>query len=427
MTQVTFMKRKHGLLKKAAELSILCGLKVSLVFSDIQPNSFHVFSNDCAHKVDYEMFLKDNFIKEKSIFHEYSIFDYPFETIGDQDSKVTIEPFSENKDLLPSFPTFMETPVMPEIEKKEMNLRKREPLKSGALKVFSQVPVLLTYDSTEMEKPDLKQPSKDFRKGSGAALCEHPFYRYKFLGLEGISMDQRTEAETFCAELDSKLKSHLNQAESRVQSDEDTILILTAKIFLLKYLGFMSELREQDQMTALLRSLIDVDSMVGSIRALRELIPNGESFNLKLKHFNNLMIGALVNPAGFDVGSLASLRGGKSITAVVSFFVRSLLQQIRLLDAMHSGEKTAIADLASFVNTDNCTHVEQIIAAVFNIVACQRNKGGSLATPLKKPIFQMRSELSAHEGEQSKEAKPLNYFGVPQEKFIERDRRHDVT
>ena len=44
-SQVTFSKRKVGLLKKAAELGIPCGIKVSLVFSDMN-NSLHTYCNN---------------------------------------------------------------------------------------------------------------------------------------------------------------------------------------------------------------------------------------------------------------------------------------------------------------------------------------------------------------------------------------------
>lgn len=42
--QVTFGKRKQGLLKKAAELGKLCGVKVCIMFSDLSEN-YHYFSN----------------------------------------------------------------------------------------------------------------------------------------------------------------------------------------------------------------------------------------------------------------------------------------------------------------------------------------------------------------------------------------------
>ncbi len=42
--QVTFAKRKIGLLKKAAELAILCGTKVSLLFTDLS-DQLHTYSN----------------------------------------------------------------------------------------------------------------------------------------------------------------------------------------------------------------------------------------------------------------------------------------------------------------------------------------------------------------------------------------------
>ena len=42
---VTFCKRKVGLLKKACELGVLCGVDVSLAFSDLN-NNIHLFKNN---------------------------------------------------------------------------------------------------------------------------------------------------------------------------------------------------------------------------------------------------------------------------------------------------------------------------------------------------------------------------------------------
>lgn len=42
---MTFAKRRLGLLKKAAELAILCGVKISLAFTDNQ-NMIHTYTNN---------------------------------------------------------------------------------------------------------------------------------------------------------------------------------------------------------------------------------------------------------------------------------------------------------------------------------------------------------------------------------------------
>lgn len=49
--KVTFCKRKHGLLKKAAELATLCGVKVGLVFSDLY-GCIHYFTNSSEIKME---------------------------------------------------------------------------------------------------------------------------------------------------------------------------------------------------------------------------------------------------------------------------------------------------------------------------------------------------------------------------------------
>lgn len=45
LPKVSFCKRKIGLLKKASELSVLCGIKITLVFTDLN-SGVHTFTNN---------------------------------------------------------------------------------------------------------------------------------------------------------------------------------------------------------------------------------------------------------------------------------------------------------------------------------------------------------------------------------------------
>lgn len=421
------MKRKHGLLKKAAELSILCGLKVSLVFSDIQPNIFHVFSNDCPYKVDYENFLKDNFIKEKSTFNEYSIFDYPFESMTDQESKIVVDPPKDKQET----ELLMGKAHQFETEKKETSLKKREPLRSGNkggsnVKATSQVPIVLTFDATDkmMIIPKMMENEGPIqRKMSGSELQS---FKYKFLGLEGLSQDQKCQAENFIADLDIKLLSHFEDVENKGQPDEESINLLIGRTFLLRYFGFSQENKQEDHMTYLMRSLIDFGSMLSCIQSIRELSVSTDQYSLKLRQLSNVLINALVNPFGFEVGSLTSLRAGKPIFPLVGFLIRSLLQQIRLLDSMHSGEKTAYGELGAFISSENFQYVEVLIASAFNIISSQRGKTFFKSTPIKKNVFNVKSENSNNDPHLPREIKPHHLFGTSQEKFLERDRSLDL-
>lgn len=94
---VTFCKRKMGLLKKAAELATLCGVKVSLLFSDLMDN-YHYYTNDPKVGVDLESVIKDK-KKGDSILVNYKTSDYPFKSIKEEQKGPlqSIEPIRELK------------------------------------------------------------------------------------------------------------------------------------------------------------------------------------------------------------------------------------------------------------------------------------------------------------------------------------------
>lgn len=70
--KVTFCKRKHGLLKKAAELATLCGVKVSLLFTDLV-ESVHYFTNEPSIRVEFEHALKKR--RDTNLLFTYSLDD----------------------------------------------------------------------------------------------------------------------------------------------------------------------------------------------------------------------------------------------------------------------------------------------------------------------------------------------------------------
>ena len=71
LRNITFNKRKHGLLKKATELSILCNIKVVLIFTDLN-NNLCKLSSPSEDEIDIKH-LSNNFKK----IQEYGPENYP--------------------------------------------------------------------------------------------------------------------------------------------------------------------------------------------------------------------------------------------------------------------------------------------------------------------------------------------------------------
>lgn len=82
---VTFCKRKVGLLKKASELSTLCGVDVSLIFTDMTGN-VHFFTNNEDFKFAINSTHQTK-VDEQNLY-TYNPSNYPFTGEGDNVKKI---------------------------------------------------------------------------------------------------------------------------------------------------------------------------------------------------------------------------------------------------------------------------------------------------------------------------------------------------
>lgn len=313
---ITFAKRKHGLLKKAAELSILCGLRVNLLFSDIHSSTFHVFNNDCEYKIDYEQFMKENLIKETCTFNEYTIFDYPFDDISNHPKYSTIA---------------LENP-----------LSKRPPQSAP------------TLDDIKREDMESHLPA------------------IRYVDINGMTQEQRATIDAVVADLDTLLRSQLESQEKRKKSEVEVLTLIAGKQLVMAYFNFTERLNHTDDYSGLLlRQNIGVAAMASAFGSL--LFLEAENKMTKLKILVDSLVGLLVNPSGFNKSTFGAVRSGKSVIAVFTYLIASVLQQIRMFDTLYSGEMPGSV-VHSAIVIDNIKYVERVVDSMLNIMAFSKFK-----------------------------------------------------
>lgn len=94
---MTFCKRKVGLLKKASEIATLCGVEVSLIFTDMTGN-VHFFTNNDVFKFTINERKKVE-LANQNLF-KYNPMQYPFIGEGDNTKKIKVESQEERESLL---------------------------------------------------------------------------------------------------------------------------------------------------------------------------------------------------------------------------------------------------------------------------------------------------------------------------------------
>lgn len=162
-TMVTFCKRKYGLLKKAAELSILCDVGVYLAFTDLNGlvytfNSFPTKSDSGANSQS-KPFLEDVLQRVKvGNYAPYFMHDYPFSNLKHHHN---LDEFTRKDNFIDQL-----ADQLGDLE----NLRKRPPtIKETKLK---PAPTLRKTNLDDEEFREFKQENKRHRQATNVTTSQ---------------------------------------------------------------------------------------------------------------------------------------------------------------------------------------------------------------------------------------------------------------
>ena len=331
-------------------------MKVSLLFSDIKQNLFHVFSNDCEYRIGYEQFLKDNRIKEDCTFLEYSIFDYPFENSLDEEheNKVVVEQVKQLQACLNELkgPPLDKEPGLDLLKKRDS----RAELGSAGGEAESR------------SQKKLQTAEEEERK---ARLVMN-----KFVGMDAVGPETTAAVESFMSDLDSLVKAALDGSEKKKRSDEELIVLLTTRQLVAKYFCFTDKLYFlEEHFSLVIREKISLSHMTAALQSFRCRGPASsndlaqlESAIPKLRLFADSLVELIVNPSNFDINSFSSRKGGKSIISVFIFMLKNFLQQSRVLEALYS-ENSGQNNLRGLIQEDNLRYVADSINCALNFMA----------------------------------------------------------
>jgi len=318
-------------LKKAAELSILCGLRINLVFSDIQSHVYHVFANDSPFTVDYKELFRDAKRREGGTVYEYAVNDYPFEK---------------------SLEGIMKT----EVEDREIKRMDEEKRKAE----IEEMKQLLTPDDI-------------------------PISKIEPLGSSRVQ-DQLASINTdwFTQDIDTSLKNIWETGGD----DESSIVLLSAKQLVESF-----KLPE-DHSGNLLSTCLTPNTVNGLMLSSRSKQHTSPLIVQKLKSLTDTMADALIHPKLPSTAPTGLARPPKAISSLLVFLVKSFIQQIRLLDGLYSND-ARMNDIRSLVSSSNCKYVEQMIGSILNIIALNRFKAGQQPIPMLAIPRPLKSSFGA--------------------------------
>lgn len=316
------------MLKKAAELSILCGLKVQLIFSDIENTStFHSFVNECPRNVHMNSFVSDNKIHDDCTFYDYSIFDYPFESIGADSQKLHVKGL----------------PRVDEIAE----LGKRQRIDADLIDAV---------------------PNRDERKRTKTT---HTKLDTGFYKPEDEHAEPALNHYTSEAHLEKLLDMFLRKPDIPEESntlwrsnDEQTVIMASAKLFLRAFFG-----QDADHLSTVLKQFVPVSQMKEMLKMVNQT-GSPKSAAEKLRSYVYFLTELVVNPSAYDPTGSAPLKSAEAFSTVFGFFTRQTIQNIRLLDGLYSGERRR--PCAKLITFDSLPYVETMLWAFFNLLLFER-------------------------------------------------------
>jgi hypothetical protein len=321
----------------------------------------------------------------------------------------------------------VEHSMMDQLDKhKKEGLKKREP-KKGEVKaemIKPQVPIVITFDADVNLQLDRKAkvPDPTLTALHNQEIIKIP--RYKFLGMSDITAEHAAVAESFLKDIDQRLCQASEDEPGKYRIDTQIILLLMAKQFLLRFFGFSEKAHLlEDHVTVLLRMHIDCASMAAALLVVKESCQGG-LYLQKLSQFCDLLIMVLTNPSGFEVTSLSGLRSGKPMANVYVFFIKSVIQQINVLDSIYSRDIREIPG-NSMINHEISRYAEDMISSTFNMIAFRHFRQDH--STLRKPLLLVASQITPQETLQMLETRPFNFFGLQADKFSDRERTRSLT
>ena len=377
VTKVTFCKRKYGLLKKAAELATLCGVKICLLFSDLL-DGVHYLSNDPNMTDSIEQAFSAQ-KKAGAFLYSYTLDDvgpadqYPFKGMG-EDRKSTLRSiYPSNRSQLSKRrrgSSFSEDESAGLESEDEILMPKPVPLLSGVprLQPAAQVPappepMLLAVPAIEKRDP---QHRSDHTSSTGYIL-------------KNMSETSKNIFESFLAGVDNLMETTLKPSNKDIKRDEDVVSLVLLRHIIHRY--FSTDI--SDAIGSLMRSKIREEDLLSSISNIRFKDKNPDMILIVIKQMNDNLLESIINPSTFN-SQIDIQKAGKSLVNIFIFLVKNFYQQIKTMRSIYC-EESASAESHFLFSTDTINSLKLIVGISLDL--CQQET--SRSCPSVHSAFQL--------------------------------------
>ena len=356
---ITFCKRKFGLLKKAAEISILCGVSVYLAFTDQNGNAYQFDSfrgqEQASNESGQQQFLQK--MRSGNVVN-YDLGQYPFESLKYEH---TLQEYDRQDDFVSNIERQLDLEVSSSLNKRSLEFLRgdspaqdaqddqdsvsdaREELKPKKKRAFEFGDSLMTV-SGHLNLGELFDSSLDAR-------CS--------IGSDPTVVEVADLQKKLSSELSAVLEKKPNLPKNEGSAIDTCILYCLAS----KYLEAKRhelESRGQPSLDLLDRRLLQMSDFevmqhfVGSL-SIEKMLTNSQQA-LGLRTMSEFFLRKFLNPH-FHKAKLVNFCCLNSLTSLV----RSFYQNIAFTISLVYSEHLEFSEAQIFLDSEHLQHTERLI------------------------------------------------------------------
>lgn len=359
-------------MKKAAELATLCGVKVSLLFTDLV-DGVHYLTNEPNIRVEYEHCLNKK--KDGAYMFTYNLDDYPFKSLSENSKGefgnigTVRQDDSGSESLTKRLPDISLSNVFSKVQPSSVYQGQGSRGLSNASKYDSY----LENNSQNLVVSIPVKKDTDHPSLTNSMVLNQSFENAEKLSKavsQGLEPEQAQTVEAFNTGIEKTLAETLRITNTDLRRDEDVVVLLLLNELVSRYFAKPSEANPPDSLQRLMKDKISVPEMISLLSSIRFKDKNSDMILIILKQIDDNLLQLVLNPSSFN-SQVNLTQGGRSLINIFLFLIKNTFQQIKIMKSIYCDDSLEVMSRFMFGHS-SIKYVKVLVSAVVDL-CCHEN------------------------------------------------------